>query len=373
MLVRFQKTLKQIKILKIKTELKPKLEKIPVNSHLTFKTLLKKNSQRKPFKKFQAQELKANKVGSTKAEKIVLNKTKQNFKVIDLPSSVSVTPQLQDACESLEQKKTQGLPKKNPTLTIGKSEKLLTIGKSLPNKVASQDEVGWRRVVQRVTHELPLSASSSPSSKKGSGLGSEVTPKGVTQGGWVKAGFPSSKKNFNVFKRKEKTFPGSIDHRGSYAQGHWVEDLRLQGMGNKPKLGKNQLRRKTKLATLAQQNFPGTFCTLSVVRSKNNTHCSISNLFGRQKTLWSYRGGQVNPGGPTGRRKTRYTQRNVFKAAVEKLLGFGFKNLVVFVKGHTVSKRYIFKNFTKRFKIVLFKDFTGVCHNGCRPPKVRRV
>lgn len=138
----------------------------------------------------------------------------------------------------------------------------------------------------------------------------------------------------------------------------------------------NRFKRKNygqKSQISAQANVPSSFCLVYIKRTKNNTLCSVSNLFGRQRTWWNIRGGQINPGGAKGRRKTRYSQRMIFKTAVEKLLGFGFKHLVIQVKGGTVSKRYIFKHFMKRFKIVMFKDLTGIAHNGCRPPKARRV
>jgi len=146
---------------------------------------------------------------------------------------------------------------------------------------------------------------------------------------------------------------------------------------------KNQRqRRKKQTKNLSRQRSnkqkrsnpnPGSFFLVHIKRTKNNTVSSLSNLFGHQRTLWTVRGGQINPGGPKGRRKTRYTQRLLFKSVVKKLLGFGAKHLVIQVKGFTASKRYIFKHFMKRFKIVMFKDITGIAHNGCRAPKARRV
>lgn len=86
-------------------------------------------------------------------------------------------------------------------------------------------------------------------------------------------------------------------------------------------------------------------------------------------------GGQAGGGGSRakGRRKSRFCQRMVFRAASEKLLGFGFKNLLIHCVGPQISKRYILKNFFRRFTIVLIKDFSRVAHNGCRPRSVRRL
>jgi ribosomal protein S11 len=127
---------------------------------------------------------------------------------------------------------------------------------------------------------------------------------------------------------------------------------------------------------VAQKPTSDEFCLVCVKKTKNNTHCSISRLFGDQKTLWTMSGGQA-PGAAgsksNGRRKSRYCQRMIFKAAVEKLFGLGFKYLVIHCVGRAISKRYVFRNFYRRFRIVLLKDLLAVPHNGCRPKSVRRL
>jgi ribosomal protein S11 len=96
--------------------------------------------------------------------------------------------------------------------------------------------------------------------------------------------------------------------------------------------------------------------------------CSSKNF------LWSISSGIVNSGSKTnGRHKTRFTQCRVFKYIFEKLLGLGFKYLVIHCSSPALSKRWIFKNFYKRFKIVLLKDLTPYAHNGCRASNGRRV
>lgn len=116
------------------------------------------------------------------------------------------------------------------------------------------------------------------------------------------------------------------------------------------------------------------FCRVHFKKTKNNCYVVISQLFGDQRTLWTMHGGMIAPSAKTnGRRKTRFTQRMIFKLACEKLLALGLKYLVLHCSGATLSKRYVFKNFYKRFKIVLLKDVSGNAHNGCRGPSVRRV
>ena len=116
------------------------------------------------------------------------------------------------------------------------------------------------------------------------------------------------------------------------------------------------------------------FCRVHFKKTKNNCYVVICQLFGGQRTLWTMHGGMIAPSAKTnGRRKTRFTQRMIFKLACEKLYALGLKYLVLHCSGTTLSKRYVFKNFYKRFKIVLLKDVSSNAHNGCRGPSVRRV
>lgn len=114
------------------------------------------------------------------------------------------------------------------------------------------------------------------------------------------------------------------------------------------------------------------FCLMAFKKTKNNTYCTLSRLFGLQNTLWTISGGYASGSKVNGRRKTRFTQRMVLNYAFEKLCGLGFKYLVIHCSGSAISKRYLFKPFYRRFKIVLLKDLTGVPHNGCRASNVRR-
>jgi small subunit ribosomal protein S11 len=117
---------------------------------------------------------------------------------------------------------------------------------------------------------------------------------------------------------------------------------------------------------------PEKFCLVTISKTKNNTHGSVSSLFGSAKSLWATSGG-VYSNKINGRRKTRYVQRMVYKSIVDKILALGLQFLIVHCKGTFISKRFIFKTFSKNFKVLLIKDITGIAHNGCRPPKIRRV
>jgi small subunit ribosomal protein S11 len=135
-------------------------------------------------------------------------------------------------------------------------------------------------------------------------------------------------------------------------------------MENRPRT-----RAKAKVPALAKN--PNMFCLISINRTKNNTHSTISNLFGKNKTLWSISAGQLKL--PGGRRKTRLSQRMVFRSCLEKALSFGYRYAVIHCKGTRGSKVRIFRFFGDSLSVLLIKDTTGAAHNGCRPPKMRRV
>nr|AOC61550.1 ribosomal protein S11 [Gloeotilopsis planctonica] len=116
---------------------------------------------------------------------------------------------------------------------------------------------------------------------------------------------------------------------------------------------------------------PLLFGLICISSTKNNTHASISNLFGETKTKWSISAGHLKLQG--GRRKTRLSQRMVYKSCLEKALSFGYKYAVIHCKGTRGSKVRIFRFFGNSLSVLLIKDTTGAAHNGCRPPKIRRV
>lgn len=118
---------------------------------------------------------------------------------------------------------------------------------------------------------------------------------------------------------------------------------------------------------------PHKFCLVHINKTKNNIHCAISSIFGKQKTLWSVSGGQVGSARLNSRRKTRYVQRIVYKATIEKMFGLGLQYVILQCKGTIPSKRYFFKIFNEFFTILLVKDLTNVAHNGTKPRNKRRI
>ena len=119
---------------------------------------------------------------------------------------------------------------------------------------------------------------------------------------------------------------------------------------------------------------PSQFCLIHVNKTKNNLHCVISTLFGQKKTLWSISGGRMSGSASSNsRRKTRYTQRMVYNAVIEKIFGLGLNYLVLHCKGTISSKRFILNLFNQHFTVVLLKHCTSVAHNRTKPPAKRRL
>jgi len=118
---------------------------------------------------------------------------------------------------------------------------------------------------------------------------------------------------------------------------------------------------------------PHKFCLININKTKNNTHCVISSMFGKQNTLWSISGGHTIQNRLNSRRKTRYAQRMIYKATIEKIFGLGMRYLIIHCKGTIPSKRYILKVFSDYFTVILIKDLTNIPHNGSKPPNKRKI
>jgi small subunit ribosomal protein S11 len=132
------------------------------------------------------------------------------------------------------------------------------------------------------------------------------------------------------------------------------------------------------LPTMSGQQVPSEapdcFCLIHITRTKNNTHATISNLFGIEKTKWVISAGQLSSSLKSkGGRKTKFSQRLVYKTSIEKALGLGYKFAVIHCKGDRGSKTRIYRMFSDALTVLLLKDTTGLAHNGCRPPKMRRI
>jgi small subunit ribosomal protein S11 len=102
----------------------------------------------------------------------------------------------------------------------------------------------------------------------------------------------------------------------------------------------------------------------------NNTIVSITDQNGNV-VAWSSSGSLGFKG---SRKGTPYAAQMAAEAAAKKAMDFGMKQLDVFVKGPGAGRESAIRALQATgLDINLIKDVTPVPHNGCRPPKRRRV
>lgn len=102
----------------------------------------------------------------------------------------------------------------------------------------------------------------------------------------------------------------------------------------------------------------------------NNTIVTITDQAGGV-VAWSSSGSLGFKG---SRKGTPYAAQMAAESAAKKAMDFGMKQLDVFVKGPGAGRESAIRALQAAgLDINLIKDVTPVPHNGCRPPKRRRV
>jgi len=104
--------------------------------------------------------------------------------------------------------------------------------------------------------------------------------------------------------------------------------------------------------------------------SFNNTIITITDRQGNALS-WATAGGSGFRG---SRKSTPFAAQIASQKAGEMALEFGMKSLEVFIKGPGPGRESAVRALNSvGFKITNITDVTPVPHNGCRPPKKRRV
>jgi len=102
----------------------------------------------------------------------------------------------------------------------------------------------------------------------------------------------------------------------------------------------------------------------------NNTIVTITDMAGNTIS-WATAGGQGFKG---SRKSTPFAAQLAAKDAAKKAMEHGMKNVEVYVKGPGSGRESALRALhAAGFTILMIKDVTPVPHNGCRPPKRRRV
>ncbi len=102
----------------------------------------------------------------------------------------------------------------------------------------------------------------------------------------------------------------------------------------------------------------------------NNTIVTITDPAGNT-VAWSSAGVKGFKG---SRKSTPFAAQLVAEDAARKAMDNGMKQVGVFVKGPGAGRESALRAIQNAgLKVTLIKDVTPIPHNGCRPPKRRRV
>jgi len=128
-----------------------------------------------------------------------------------------------------------------------------------------------------------------------------------------------------------------------------------------PKVKSRAKRREKKVVAKGQAHIKSTF---------NNTIVTITDMTGNV-LCWSSAGSNNFHG---SRKSTPYAAQVAAEATGKKALEFGMRDVEVYVAGPGMSRESAIRALqTIGLNIVSIKDVSGIPHNGCRPPKRRRV
>ncbi len=107
-----------------------------------------------------------------------------------------------------------------------------------------------------------------------------------------------------------------------------------------------------------------------IVASFNNIIISLTNKQG-QVISWSSAGKMGFRG---SKKNTPYAAQMAAADAAKVALDAGLKRVDVFVKGPGSGREGAIRSLSQSgIEVVMIKDITPLPHNGCRPPKKRRV
>jgi small subunit ribosomal protein S11 len=102
----------------------------------------------------------------------------------------------------------------------------------------------------------------------------------------------------------------------------------------------------------------------------NNTVVTITDINGNA-IAWSSAGSRGFKG---SRKSTPFAAQLAAEEAARRAMEHGMRSVAVFVKGPGAGRESALRALqTAGFRVTLVRDVTPIPHNGCRPPKRRRV
>jgi small subunit ribosomal protein S11 len=104
--------------------------------------------------------------------------------------------------------------------------------------------------------------------------------------------------------------------------------------------------------------------------SFNNTIVTITDM-GGNSIVWASAGNQGFKG---SRKSTPFAAQRAGEAAAKKAMEHGMRQVDVYVNGPGSGRESAIRSLQSAgLRINLIRDVTPIPHNGCRPPKRRRV
>ena len=127
------------------------------------------------------------------------------------------------------------------------------------------------------------------------------------------------------------------------------------------KVKKTRRRKERKNVEHGQAHIKSTF---------NNSIVTITDAVGNALS-WASAGGLGFRG---SRKSTPYAAQQAAETAARTAMEHGLKSIEVYVKGPGAGRKVAVRSLQAAgLEVTLIKDVTPIPHNGCRPPKRRRV
>jgi len=126
--------------------------------------------------------------------------------------------------------------------------------------------------------------------------------------------------------------------------------------------------RRTRTKKKEKKNVPNGI--VHIQSTFNNTIVTITDPAGNVVS-WSSAGVQGFKG---SRKSTPFAAQLAAEDAAKKAMEHGMRNVEVYVKGPGAGRESALRSLQGAgFNVIMIKDVTPIPHNGCRPPKRRRV
>jgi len=126
----------------------------------------------------------------------------------------------------------------------------------------------------------------------------------------------------------------------------------------------------TRKSTIKRNKNSFTSGVVHIQSTFNNTIVTITNLMG-DTISWASAGSSGFKG---ARKSTPFAAQTAAEKAALEALSTGMKNVEILVKGQGSGRETAIRAIEGTgFEITSIQDITAVPHNGCRPPKRRRV